>query len=203
MIARGRAFALPFLHTCQLLFYTKEAYPDRIDTQMTLAAIDMAYRCRKPNKALSSTATEASSMPPEPIGNSWKCMAPARVCPAEGDPYGNAVAENFFNCLICELVHLIGTESLRFSPHFVSIFTGRAHFSTKYFFMSICALTSLKEYRIIYFNYFLNPLVISAGLVHDAPWYSSVLLRSHYNAKRLQPQLAAAVFLYYFAGCSL
>ena len=42
-------------------------FSDRIDTQLTLAALDMARR---------------------------------------GDPYNNAVAENFFSCLKCELVHL-------------------------------------------------------------------------------------------------
>ena len=49
------------------------AFSERIDTQLTLAALDMAYRQSMSRK---------------------------------GDPYDNAVAENFFSCLKCELIHL-------------------------------------------------------------------------------------------------
>lgn len=39
---------------------------------------------------------------PGAAGNLWH---PAKYVP-QGDPYDNAVAENFFSCLKCELVHL-------------------------------------------------------------------------------------------------
>ena len=34
----------------------------------------------------------------------------------KGDPYDNAVAENFFSCLKCELVHHTGRGSLSSTP---------------------------------------------------------------------------------------
>lgn len=56
------------------------AFSDRIDTQLTLAALDMAYRRQ--------TYGIRQSMS------------------RRGDPYDNAAAESFFSCLKCELIHL-------------------------------------------------------------------------------------------------
>lgn len=63
------------------------AFSDRIDTRLTVAALDMAYRRRRPGpKTLSSTATRACSMPPGPTGNGWRRTASARACPAGVTP---------------------------------------------------------------------------------------------------------------------
>ena len=62
------------------------AFSKRIDTQLTLAALDMAYRRRKPAKGLIFHRTGGCSMRPGPTGNDWMPMAFARACPAEETP---------------------------------------------------------------------------------------------------------------------
>lgn len=63
------------------------AFSNRIDTQLTLSALDMAVRRERPS--------------------------PGLILSRKGDPYDNAVAENFFSCLKCELVHLRQYDSRR------------------------------------------------------------------------------------------
>ena len=57
--------------------------------------------------------TGASSTPPRPSVSVWLPWASGRACPARATPYDNAVAENFFSCLKCELVHLRRFDSRR------------------------------------------------------------------------------------------
>ena len=82
------------------------AFPDRIDTQLTLAALDMAYCRRKPAKGVifhSDRGVQyAASAYREPLDAYGISQSMSR----RGDPYDNAVAENFFSCLKCELIHL-------------------------------------------------------------------------------------------------
>ena len=52
-------------------------------------------------------------MPRKPFGAGLPRWASGKACPAKATPYDNAVAENFFSCLKCELVHLRGYDSHR------------------------------------------------------------------------------------------
>ncbi|MCI9364604.1 MAG: glycoside hydrolase family 32 protein [Oscillospiraceae bacterium] len=47
--------------------------------------------------ASSSTLTAASNTPPALTISVCPAFISARVCPRKGDPYNNAVAENFFS----------------------------------------------------------------------------------------------------------
>ena len=62
------------------------AFSDRIDTQLTLAALDMAYRRRRPARGL--------------IFHSDRGVQYAAKA------YRERLAENFFSCRKCELIHL-------------------------------------------------------------------------------------------------
>lgn len=82
------------------------AFSDRIDTSLTLAALDMAVLRQRPPKGLifhSDRGVQyASSAYRERLAQLHFRQSMSR----KGDPYDNAVAENFFSCLKCELVHL-------------------------------------------------------------------------------------------------
>lgn len=78
----------------------------RIDTQLTLSALNMAVQREKPAKGLifhSDRGVQyAACAYHERLQELGFCQSMSR----KGDPYDNAVAENFFSCLKCELVHL-------------------------------------------------------------------------------------------------
>ncbi len=82
------------------------AFSERINTQLTLDALDMAYQRRKPPEGLifhSDRGVQyASRAYRERLAEDGIRQSMSR----KGDPYDNAVAENFFSCLKCELVHL-------------------------------------------------------------------------------------------------
>ena len=73
------------------------AFSSRIDTQLTLSALDMAVRRERPSPGL--------------IFHSDRGIRQSMS--RKGDPYDNAVAENFFSCLKCELVRLRQYDSRR------------------------------------------------------------------------------------------
>ena len=81
------------------------AFSSRIDTNLTVAAIEMAVNRQKPQKGLifhSDRGVQyASSQYREVLAKHNITQSMSR----KGDPYDNAVAENFFSCLKCELIH--------------------------------------------------------------------------------------------------
>ena len=82
------------------------AFSSRIDTNLTVAALEMAVRRQKPQSDLifhSDRGVQyASTQYRETVAKYNITQSMSR----KGDPYDNAVAENFFSCLKCELVHL-------------------------------------------------------------------------------------------------
>ena len=91
------------LCTKQIVGY---AFSDRIDTNLTLAALDAAVRRRHPAPGLIFHSDRGVQYAARAyrlrLANLGICQSMSR----KGDPYDNAVAENFFSCLKCECVHL-------------------------------------------------------------------------------------------------
>lgn len=82
------------------------AFSDRIDTQLTLAAIDMAYRRRRPNQGIIFHSDRGVQYAAKAYQERLGTYGIRQSMSRKGDPYDNAVAENFFSCLKCELIHL-------------------------------------------------------------------------------------------------
>ncbi len=82
------------------------AFSDRIDTQLTLAALDMAYRRRGPGKGLIFHSDRGVQYAARAYRERLEAYGIRQSMSRRGDPYDNAVAENFFSCLKCELTHL-------------------------------------------------------------------------------------------------
>ena len=82
------------------------AFSDRIDTRLTLAALDMAYRRRKPAQGLIFHSDRGVQYAAQAYRERLEAYGIRQSMSRRGDPYDNAVAENFFSCLKCELVHL-------------------------------------------------------------------------------------------------
>ena len=82
------------------------AFSDRINTQLCLDALNMAVFRQRPKSGLifhSDRGVQyASSAFRQALFNYGFEQSMSR----KGDPYDNAVAENFFSCLKCECVHL-------------------------------------------------------------------------------------------------
>lgn len=81
------------------------AFSNRIDTNLTVAALEMAVSRQNPQNNLifhSDRGVQYAS------GKYREVLAKYNITQSmsrKGDPYDNAVAENFFSCLKCELVH--------------------------------------------------------------------------------------------------
>ena len=82
------------------------AFSDKIDTRLTLAALDMAYRRRKPARSLIFHSDRGVQYAAWAYRERLEAYGIRQSMSRRGDPYDNAVAENFFSCLKCELVHL-------------------------------------------------------------------------------------------------
>ena len=82
------------------------AFSERIDTQLTLAALDMAYRRRKPPKGLIFHSDRGVQYAAKAYRERLETYGIRQSMSRRGDPFDNAVAENFFSCLKCELIHL-------------------------------------------------------------------------------------------------
>ncbi len=82
------------------------AFSDKIDTRLTLAALDMAYRRRKPARGLIFHSDRGVQYAARGYRERLETYSIRQSMSRRGDPYDNAVAENFFSCLKCELVHL-------------------------------------------------------------------------------------------------
>jgi len=82
------------------------AFSDRIDAQLTLAALDMAYRRRKPGNGVIFHSDRGVQYAARAYRERLETYGIRQSMSRRGDPYDNAVAENFFSCLKCELIHL-------------------------------------------------------------------------------------------------
>lgn len=81
------------------------AFSDRIDTNLTLAALEMAYKRRKPSAGLIFHSDRGVQYAARAYRERMEAYGFRQSMSRKGDPYDNAVAENFFSCLKCELVH--------------------------------------------------------------------------------------------------
>ncbi len=91
------------LYTKRIVGY---AFSDRIDTPLTLAALDMAYRRRRPDKGLIFHSNQGVQYAAKVYRERLETYGIRQNMSGRGNPYDNAVAENFFSCLKCELIHL-------------------------------------------------------------------------------------------------
>lgn len=82
------------------------AFSSRIDTALTLDALDMAVRRRKPPKGLIFHSDRGVQYAAGAFRERLESYGIRQSMSRKGDPYDNAVAENFFSCLKCELIHL-------------------------------------------------------------------------------------------------
>ena len=82
------------------------AFSDRIDTNLTLAALDMAVRRHRPSKGLIFHSDRGVQYAARAFRQHLTDLGFCQSMSRKGDPYDNAVAENFFSCLKCECVHL-------------------------------------------------------------------------------------------------
>lgn len=82
------------------------AFSDRINTDLTLAALNMAIRREKPTEGLIFHSDRGSQYAAMAYRERLAASGVRQSMSRKGDPYDNAVAENFFSCLKCELVHL-------------------------------------------------------------------------------------------------
>lgn len=82
------------------------AFSEHIDTNLTLAVLNMAISRRKPGNGLifhSDRGVQYAST------NYLERLKACHICQSmsrKGDSYDNAVTENFFSCLKCELIYL-------------------------------------------------------------------------------------------------
>ena len=81
------------------------AFSNRIDTNLTVAALEMAVNRQKPDNNLIFHSDRGVQYA---LGKYREALAQYKITQSmsrKGDPCDNAVAENFFSCLKCELIH--------------------------------------------------------------------------------------------------
>lgn len=81
------------------------AFSHRIDTALTLSALDMAVRRERPDKGLIFHSGRGVQYAAMKYHQRLQSLRIRQSMSRKGNPYDNAVAENFFSCLKCELVH--------------------------------------------------------------------------------------------------
>ena len=91
------------LCTKQIVGY---AFSDRIDTRLTLDALDMAINRRHPSDGLIFHSDRGVQYAASAFRQRLTDLGFVQSMSRKADPYDNAVAENFFSCLKCECVHL-------------------------------------------------------------------------------------------------
>lgn len=91
------------LCTKQVIGY---AFSERIDTNLTLAALRMAIHRKDPRTGLIFHSDRGSQYASNAYREELEKHGILSSMSRKGNPYDNAVAENFFSCLKCELVHL-------------------------------------------------------------------------------------------------
>jgi len=82
------------------------AMSDRIDTKLTLDALNMAVRRQKPQPGLIFHSDRGVQYASHAFRQALDCLGIQQSMSRKGDPYDNAVAENFFSCIKCECIYL-------------------------------------------------------------------------------------------------
>lgn len=82
------------------------ATSDKIDTILTIQALDKAINRQNPKGNLTFHSDRGSQYASFDYQQRLKHHGIKGSMSRSGNPYDNAVAENFFSCLKCELVHL-------------------------------------------------------------------------------------------------
>lgn len=82
------------------------AFSHRIDTQLALDALNMAVSRERPGTGLIFHSDRGVQYASTAFRSRLQQLGIQQSMSRKGDPYDNAVAENFFSCLKCELVHL-------------------------------------------------------------------------------------------------
>ena len=82
------------------------SFSSRIDTALTLEALDMAVRRSNPPMGLIFHSDRGVQYAAHAFRDRLESYGIRQIMSRKGDPYDNAVAENFFSCLKCELIHL-------------------------------------------------------------------------------------------------
>ena len=82
------------------------SFSSRIDTALTLEALDMAVRRSNPPMGLIFHSDRGVQYAAHTFRDRLQSYGIRQSMSRKGDPYDNAVAENFFSCLKCELIHL-------------------------------------------------------------------------------------------------
>ena len=81
------------------------AFSSRIDTNLTVSALKMAVNRQRPQNDLifhSDRGVQCASYGYREVLSEYNIT---QSMSRKGDPYDNAVAENFFSCLKCELIY--------------------------------------------------------------------------------------------------
>jgi len=81
------------------------SFSERIDTELTLSALEMAIRRECPPKGLIFHSDRGVQYAATRYRDKLQQHGFRQSMSRKGDPYDNAVAENFFSCLKCELVY--------------------------------------------------------------------------------------------------
>jgi len=81
------------------------AFSNHIDAHLTCAAMLMAIQRQKPTAGLIFHSDRSSPYASYPYRNLLLQHRVRQSMSRRGNPYDNVVAENFFNCLKCALVH--------------------------------------------------------------------------------------------------
>lgn len=82
------------------------AFSERIDTQLTLDALNMAVHKEQPRPGLIFHSDRGAQHASHDYRNRLAALGIRQSMSRKGDPYDNAVAENFFSCLKAEPIHL-------------------------------------------------------------------------------------------------
>ena len=82
------------------------AFSSRIDTSLTLTALNIAVCRCKPPKGLIFHSDIGVQYAARAFRERLEAFGIRKSMSRKGDPYDNAVAENFFSCFKCELIHL-------------------------------------------------------------------------------------------------
>lgn len=81
------------------------AFSSRIDTNLTISALKMAVNRQKPQDNLIFHSDRGVQYASAGYREALAEYNITQSMSRKGEPYDNAVAENFFSCLKCELVH--------------------------------------------------------------------------------------------------